>query len=211
MGSFFGLEACEISAPQTKVRTPNPALEGKVLTAGLPRKPLYVFSKDSSLKPFIELYFLFHRFVMVPFCWSLSPNQGLFNKCYTFSHLFEHPGSLPSGHCFFHFIWRDSASGVLMLLVAFLSVSFCVLWNFSFQVISGFSIIHLLFLTPYPATEQLPPQGPVQCGSLLREPGAPALACPADDSRSSPTAEGGCVTGVCSTGCSVGHSPRQSQ
>lgn len=97
-----------------------------------------------------------------------------------------------------------------MLLVAFLSVSFCVLWNFSFQVISGFSIIHLWFLTPYPATEQLPPQGPVQSevfyGSQGSRPGLPCRRL-----RSSPTAEGGWVTGVCSTGCSAGHSPRQSQ
>ena len=44
-GSFFGLEACEISAPQPRFELLPPALEGKVLTAGLPRKPLYVFSK----------------------------------------------------------------------------------------------------------------------------------------------------------------------
>lgn len=48
-----------------------------------------------------------------------------------------------------------------MLLVAFLSMSFCVLWNFSFQVISRFSIFLLRFLTPpCPVTEQLPSPGP---------------------------------------------------
>ena len=47
--SFFGLEAREISAPQPRFELPPLALEGKVLTAGLLRKPLYVFSKESSL------------------------------------------------------------------------------------------------------------------------------------------------------------------
>lgn len=78
-----------------------------------------------------------------------------------FNHLFEDPEVSFWSFCFFHFIRRDSASGVLMLLVAFLSIGFCVLWNFSFQVTSRFSIFLLRFLTTScPVTEQLPSPGP---------------------------------------------------
>ena len=108
---------------------------------------------------------------MVPFCWSLSPNRCLFNKRCMFNHLFEDPEVSFWSFCFFHFIWRNSASGVLMLLVAFLRISFCGLWNFSFQVISRFSIFLLQFLAPPgPVTEQLPTPGPCPVWSLLWQP-----------------------------------------
>lgn len=108
---------------------------------------------------------------MVPFCWSLSPNRCLFNKRCMFNHLFEDPEVSFWSFCFFHFIWRNSASGVLMLLVAFLRISFCGLWNFSFQVISRFSIFLLQFLAPpCPVTEQLPTPGPCPVWSLLWQP-----------------------------------------
>ena len=37
---FFGHEACRILAPQPGIEPAFPALEGKVLTTGLPRKSL---------------------------------------------------------------------------------------------------------------------------------------------------------------------------
>ena len=39
---FFGCKACGILAPQTGFETAPPALEGKVLTTGLPEKSLHV-------------------------------------------------------------------------------------------------------------------------------------------------------------------------
>ena len=42
MFCFFGCKACRILAPQIGFETAPPALEGKVLTTGLPEKSLHV-------------------------------------------------------------------------------------------------------------------------------------------------------------------------
>ena len=41
---FFNLEACGVLAPYPGMKSTLPALEGKVLTTGLPEKSLDVFS-----------------------------------------------------------------------------------------------------------------------------------------------------------------------
>ena len=42
---FFGHEACGFLAPQPGLKPTSPALEGKVLTNGLPRKSQYLYFK----------------------------------------------------------------------------------------------------------------------------------------------------------------------
>ena len=47
---FFGHEACEILAPQPGIEPAAPALEGEVLTTGLPGKShMYLFELQFSL------------------------------------------------------------------------------------------------------------------------------------------------------------------
>ena len=42
---FFGREACGILAPQPAIEPTPPALEGEVLTTGLPGKSLFLLSE----------------------------------------------------------------------------------------------------------------------------------------------------------------------
>ena len=116
-GSFFGLEACEISAPQPRFELPPPAVEGRVLTAGLPRKPLYVFSKESSLWN----HLLNYTFRSIVSWWYLSAGLHLLITVCLIN-VIRSVTSLrilksPSGHCFFSLhlawlcLWSTDAAG----------------------------------------------------------------------------------------------------
>lgn len=108
---------------QPRVPNSNPCT-GKVKSCfrwTASKAPVCIFQRLFSLNHLLNYTFcsIVYR-DMVPFCWSLSLSSCLFNKCYHVQ------SSLWASEVFllviiFHFV-RDSASGVLMLLVAFLRI-----------------------------------------------------------------------------------------
>ena len=59
---FFGLEACGILAPWPGIKPAAPALEGKVLTTGLPGKSLHIFLKSWVPFKLVEPPQIYHTF-----------------------------------------------------------------------------------------------------------------------------------------------------
>ena len=62
---FFCCEACEILAPQTGIEPKPPALEGEVLTTGLPEKSrVTLFLRNIFLNKYINKYISLCKFAI---------------------------------------------------------------------------------------------------------------------------------------------------
>ena len=182
---FWPWSMWDLSSP-TKVRTPTPCTGRQSLNRWTAEEaPVCILQRIFSLKPFIELYFSFHRFVMVPFCWPSSPNRCLFNKRYTFSHLFEDP------EVSFWSLFFFTSSGVTLpleywccwlLFLVLVSVYCGILVSRSFRgfpsFISGSSLLIQRLNSCLPRA-----LSSLKSSTAAR---APALACPADGSGPAP-------------------------